>query len=253
VTEPFVIVQISDPHIGGDWAPGDSVGRLSATVDSIRSLQPALGAVLVTGDLADHATDEEYGQVRKLLAPLEAPLYVLPGNHDDRDALHRHFGVPGANGEPVQYVADLGPLRLIALDSTRPGEDPGQLDAERLAWLDDELKNAPTTPTLIALHHSPVITGVAEIDEFALQSEDRRALGTVIERHPQVLRIVGGHVHRSSVAELGGRPVVVAPSTYVQGRFAFGADGMELTDESPGFVVHALLDGDLISTVHSVS
>ncbi len=54
------------------------------------------------------------------MAPLDAPLYVLAGNHDDRRALHRHFGVPGADGEPVQYAVDLGALRLVVLDSTRP-------------------------------------------------------------------------------------------------------------------------------------
>jgi 3',5'-cyclic AMP phosphodiesterase CpdA len=252
MSSPLVVVQLSDPHIGGDWAPGDSIARLSATVDSVRALQRRLDAVLVTGDLADHATDDEYAQVRELLAPLDAPLFVLPGNHDNRDALHRHFGVPGANGEPVQYAADLGPLRLLALDSTRPGEDPGALDAQRLAWLDAALDEAPTTPTLIALHHSPISTGVPAIDDAGLADEDRRALGAVIERHPQVLRTVGGHIHRPIVGTLGGRPVLAAPSTYVQGRFTFGSNEFDLTDEPPGFVVHALRDGELISVVHTV-
>jgi 3',5'-cyclic AMP phosphodiesterase CpdA len=84
------------------------------------------------------------------------PLYVLAGNHDDRGALHRHFGVPGADGEPVQYSADLGPLRLVVLDTTRPGEDAGELDAERLGWLDRELAAAPDLPTLLAMHHPPL-------------------------------------------------------------------------------------------------
>jgi 3',5'-cyclic AMP phosphodiesterase CpdA len=99
-------------------------------------MQPKPDAVLVSGDLTDHATDGEYEQVRELLVPLDARLYVLPGNHDDRRALHRHFGVLGADGEPVQYSVDLGPLRLVVLDTTRPGEDPGALDAERLGCRD---------------------------------------------------------------------------------------------------------------------
>jgi 3',5'-cyclic AMP phosphodiesterase CpdA len=252
VSDPFLIVQLSDPHIGGDWAPGDSVARLSAAVAAVRALESRLDAVLVTGDLADHATDDEYAQVRDLLAPLQAPLYVLPGNHDDRDALNRHFGVPGADGESVQYAADLGPLRLIALDSTRPGEDPGALDAERLAWLDAALDEAPTIPTLLALHHTPLATGIPVIDDVGLASADRRALGAVIERHPQILRTLGGHIHRTIVGALGGRPVLAAPSTYVQGRFAYGSNEIELTDEPPGFALHAFRDGELISMVHKV-
>src|SRR5919202_5303618 len=104
---PFLLVQLSDPHVGADWAEGDSAAMLAAAVASVRDLVPNPDAVLVSGDLADHATDAEYEQVRDLLAPLQAPLYVLPGNHDDRRALRRHFGVAGSEGSPVQYAVDL--------------------------------------------------------------------------------------------------------------------------------------------------
>src|ERR687888_1749071 len=140
---PFLLAQLSDPHIGAEWADGDPVARFAAAVESVRTAAPQPDAVLVSGDLADNATDAEYEQVRELLAPLRAPLYVLPGNHDDRRALHRHFGVPGADGEPVQYSVALGPLRLVVLDTTRPGEIAGALDADRLDWLDAELAAAP--------------------------------------------------------------------------------------------------------------
>ena len=80
--------------------------------------------MLISGDLADHGADVEYERARELLEPLDAPLYVLPGNHDDRLALRRHFEVPAGSAEPVQYVAELGPLRLVALDSTRPARTP---------------------------------------------------------------------------------------------------------------------------------
>src|SRR5919204_788816 len=137
--KPFLLVQLSDPHIGAEWGGGDSVAMLAAAVASVRTLVPNPDAVLISGDLADHAVDLEYEQVRELVAPLQAPLYVLPGNHDDRLALRRHFDVPGADGQPVQYAADLGPLRLVALDSQRTGEESGELDADRLAWLEETL------------------------------------------------------------------------------------------------------------------
>src|SRR3954454_24521303 len=136
MSQPFVLAQLSDPHIGAECADGAPVAGLAAAVESVRSMRRQPDAVLVSGDLADNATDAEYEQVRDLLAPLQAPLYVLPGNHDDRHALHRHFGGPGADGDPVQYSSDLGPLRLVVLDPTRPGEDPGALDAARLSWLE---------------------------------------------------------------------------------------------------------------------
>ena len=122
MTKPFLLIQLSDPHIGATWGEGDPVAGLKAAVESVRRLPDVPDAVLMSGDLTENATDGEYQLVRELLAQLGAPVYVLPGNHDDRDTLRRNFDLSGAMGEPVQYAVDLGPLRLVVVDSTRPGE-----------------------------------------------------------------------------------------------------------------------------------
>ena len=249
MSRPFLLVQLSDPHIGATWGGGDPVAGLAATVEAVAALRAQPDAVLISGDLADTPTEGEYEQVRELLAPLRAPLYVLPGNHDDRALLRRHFGLPGAGADPVQYAADLGALRLVVIDTTRPGEDPGGLDAERLAWLDGELAAAPGSPTLLAMHHPPLRTGLAAFDDYALASDDRQALAEVLRRHPQVKRIAAGHVHCPMTAELAGRPVVTAPSTYVQMRMDFGAEEPELSAGPGGILMHAVVDGDLLSPV----
>ena len=201
--------------MGANWDGWDPVPALAAAVESVCALRPAPDAVLVSGDLAEHAADAEYEAVRELLAPIDAPIYVLAGNHDDRAALRRHFDLPGVDGEPVQYAAELGPLRLVALDTTRPGEDPGALDAERLSWLDSEL-------------------------------------AAVVERHPQVRRIVAGHMHRAITAELAGRAVLAVPSTYMQARLDFVTQRLVTVPEPAGFAVHALLDGEVVSHVQQV-
>lgn len=252
MARPFLLVQLSDFHIGADWADDDPVAKLAAAIESVSALRPQPDAVLVSGDLADHAADAEYEQVRELLAALPGSLYVLPGNHDDRRALHRHFGVPGGDLEPVQYSADLGPLRLIVVDTTRPGEDPGALDADRLGWLDEELAMAPKSPTLLAMHHPPLLTGVPVWDELGLPDADRQALGHVVARHAQVRRIVAGHVHRTIIGELAGRAVLTVPSTYVQCRLDFRSQELELADEPAGFAVHTVLDGEFVSHVQPV-
>ena len=203
--------------------------------------------MLLSGDLAEHAADSEYDQLRELLAPLDVPVHVVAGNHDDRAALRRHFDLPGVGGEPVQYAVDLGPLRLVVLDTTRPGEDPGALDEERLAWLDAELAAAPEAATLLAMHHPPLVTGLPALDAIGLPAEDRRALGAVVERHAQVRRLVAGHMHRAITAELAGRLVLVVPSTYMQGRLDFVSHQLRTVPEPAGFAVHALMDGELIS------
>ena len=247
MARPFLLAQLSDPHIGADWDGADPVPGLTAAVRAVRALEP--DAVLVTGDLTEHAADEEYATVRELLAPLGDAVHVLPGNHDRREPLRRAFGLAGDG--PVNYVAELGALRLVVVDSTVPGEDAGDLPAESLAWLDEALDG--DVPTVVALHHPPLMTGVPAMDELALSATARKALAAVLERHPQVLRVTGGHVHRTIAARLGGRAVLAVPSTYRQLRLDFAMHTLDLSAEPPGFAVHALLDGELSSHVQQVS
>jgi 3',5'-cyclic AMP phosphodiesterase CpdA len=253
MSRPFLLVQLSDPHIGATWGEGDPVAGLTAAVEAVRRLPDDPDVVLMSGDLADTASDGEYAIVREQLARLGAPVFVLPGNHDDRDALRRNFDLPGETGTPVQYAVDVGPLRLVALDTTRPGEDWGELDEERLTWLDAALAEAPDRMTLVALHHPPISTGIAVWDQFGLRAADRSALGRVLERHPQVRRIAAGHVHRTITGELAGRAVLTVPSTYVQGRLDFNSPEIVCVPEPPGFAVHAVLDGELASHVQPVT
>jgi len=99
----------------------------------------------------------------------------------------------------------------------------------------------------------PISSGVAAWDQIGLPAADRRALGDVLQQHPQVRRVVAGHVHRTLTAELAGRAVVAVPSTYVQTRLSFNADEIEIAVEPRGFAVHALLDGQLASHVQPVT
>ncbi|HEX8208389.1 MAG TPA: metallophosphoesterase [Solirubrobacteraceae bacterium] len=240
----FLLAHLSDPHIGATWAGDrDPVARLEAAVAAVLALRP--GAVVVSGDLSENGTDEEYERVRSLLAPLDDAVHVLPGNHDDRARLRHWFGLPGAGDEPIRYAADLGPLRLLALDTTIPGADAGALEGDQLAWLDAELAVAPDRPTVLAMHHTPLLTGLQDFDAFGLAAADREALAGVVRRHPQVRRLVGGHVHIPLTTELGGRTVMTGPSTYVQ--MGPGPGGIVHTDEPPGFAWHALVGGELVS------
>jgi 3',5'-cyclic-AMP phosphodiesterase len=247
-----ILLQLSDPHLGACWNGDDPEARLAAAVACARALLPRIDAVLVTGDLTDTGLDPEYARVRELLAPLAAPVHVLPGNHDVRAVLRRAFDLPGAGDEPVQHAADVGGLRLVAVDTTLPGRDDGAFPADRAAWLDAELAAHPGVPTIVAMHHPPLATGVPALDAMGLPAADRGTLAGLLGRHPQVARVVAGHLHRTLAGELGGRPVLAVPSTYVQLRLDLQGAGLALTDEPGGFAVHTLVDGKLVSHVQPV-
>jgi 3',5'-cyclic-AMP phosphodiesterase len=248
-----VLVQLSDPHVGAQWLGADSLAILAHVVESVGTLLPGPDAILVTGDLAEHATDAEYEDVRRFVSSLGAPVFVAAGNHDDRGALRRLFDVPGTDAKPVQYAAELEPLRLVVLDTTRPGEDDGELDVDRLTWLDATLA-ASDKPTVVAMHHPPLPTGLPAFDRISLTSADSRALREVIARHPHVRRIVAGHAHHACLSELGTCGVVVAPSAYLQARLDLRSHEVSFDDgHPPGYVVHTLVGDQLVSHVRFAS
>jgi len=249
--KPTLLVQISDLHIGGNENGIDPIPRLEAVIEAIRALPNWPQGALVSGDLTDDGAADGYGLARELLTRLDVPLHVLPGNHDDRERIRQAFGLPGMGDEPINYSVDVGDLRLVAFDSVVPGQDPGDFPPDRLRWLDEELRASPARPTLLAMHHTPLTTGIPEWDEINLLAPQREALAEVVARHPQVKAIVGGHLHRVAAAALAGRPVLSVPSTYWQVRPNFERDEVTPLD-SPGFAIHVLRDGELSSQVESV-
>jgi 3',5'-cyclic AMP phosphodiesterase CpdA len=242
---PFLLLQISDPHIGANWNDSDPDESLLRAVEAILSLPDRPDALLVSGDLTDNGAPAEYQRVRELLAPLELQPHVLPGNHDLRAPLREAFGLPGDGEEPVSYAVDLGPLRLVCLDSIIPGAEAGSLDGGRVEWLDATLAEDGGKPTVVALHHPPMRTELPTFERIGLAEDSRAALAEVLARHPQVVRIVAGHVHRPIVAELAGRAVVTAPSIYMQVALDFASPDLSMRAEPPGFAIHALRDGIL--------
>jgi Icc protein len=251
VSKPTLLAQLSDLHIGGNENGVDPVPRLEAVVEAVRSLPNRVDAVLVSGDLTDDGAEQGYALARELLRRLDAPLHVLPGNHDDRGCLRAAFALPGQGDEPVNYSVEVGELRLVVFDSIVPGQDPGRYDPEQLRWLDSELRAQPEQPTLLAMHHPPLATGIPEWDAINLEPGQREVLARVVARHPQLRVIVGGHLHRIAASVLGGCPVVSVPSTYLQVRPNFHRDEVEWVDP-PGFAVHALRDGELASQIQAV-
>ena len=252
---PFLIAQLSDPHVSDD--DDTRAVALAAAVQAVAALDPAPGAVLVSGDLAEHGSAGEYERVRQTLAALPMPVHVLAGNHDDREAMRKSFPLPpaaaDAESEDYRYVTRCGPLRLIGCDTTRPGRDDGELGADRLSWLEARLTEDRDTPTIVAMHHLPLLTGVPAMDALGLPKADRVALSELVAAHPQVRRILTGHVHRAVLGALGRCAVFACPSTYLQ----LVLDLQEptrvaLVPEAPGFGLHVAVAGELVSHVQPV-
>jgi 3',5'-cyclic-AMP phosphodiesterase len=244
----FVLVQLSDLHLRADPDGEPAAEALAAAVEHVLALPRRPDAVLLSGDLADDGSSAAYERVRELVAPLPTPVVAMVGNHDDRARLCAAFDLPCA-GEPlVQFTRRLGPLRLVCGDTIEPGTDAGRYGPERLAWLRKELEADRSAPTIVALHHPPVDIGLPGLDELGLPPADRDALAALLAEHPQVQRVATGHVHRCVAAEIGGRSLLTCPSTYLQALLDLRHGiPLDLHGETPGYVLHAWVDGRLAS------
>jgi 3',5'-cyclic-AMP phosphodiesterase len=245
-----ILAQISDPHLR--VGPGDlgSAEALAAAVRAVAGLQPAPDALLLSGDLTDQGSGGEYRRVAELVDPLPLPVHVLAGNHDDPEGLRAHLGAPGRTGEPIQYVARVGELRLVACDTTVPGRVEGAFGPDRLAWLEAQL--ADDTATIVAMHHPPILVGMPAMDALGLPEADRAALAELLARAPQVKRVVSGHVHRATTGESGGRPVFVCPSSHLQLALDLVSDQISLVREPPCFAVHVATGCEVVSHLQPV-
>jgi len=197
----MLLAQLSDLHIEAREEPDafiDTAACLRTAVTHLNGLDPHPDAVLITGDLVDTGSPADYALLRELLAPLPMPVYLQPGNHDDRAGLCRAFAdhpyLPPP-GEYIQYTVEDLPVRLVVLDTLIPGKVGGELCAARLDWLAARLAEQPERPTIVALHHPPFDTGIQAMDRIGLDA-GRAEFAALIARHAQVERVLCGHLHR---------------------------------------------------------
>jgi len=240
----MLLAQITDLHVmpRGQLAYGrvDTAAMLRDAVAHLNRLDPQPDAVVITGDLADRGEPSAYQHLREILADLRARWFVIPGNHDRMAEFRSAFAdqryLP-ADGDLIQYVIDEYPLRLVALHSVIPGQVAGAVTDAQLGWLDRTLAEKPQTPTLVMMHHPPFATGLAHYD--AVGMTEVSGLERVIARHPQVERILAGHVHRPMQIRFGGTIASACPSTAHQVFCDLRPDGADsFTLEPPGFQLH---------------
>ncbi|MCQ9616163.1 phosphodiesterase [Paenalcaligenes niemegkensis] len=213
-----LFAQITDLHIRepGRLAYGriNTAPYLENAVAAINALPQQVEAVVITGDLTDFGRDAEYAHLHELLAPLKAPIYMIPGNHDERNRLRAcfpsHTYLDG-DSRFAQFVVPVGPLRLIALDTGEIGLSSGRLCKERLAWLEKALADNAEHPVVIAMHHPPFDTLIGHMDKIGLL-EGAPELEALVRQHPNVERIICGHLHRAIDTRFGGTIASTCPA-----------------------------------------
>lgn len=193
------IVQLSDLHLtlpDAELFGSSPLARLELAIGSILADHADADFCLLTGDLADAGGDIAYGSLAAALRRLPMPAHLLPGNHDSRAALRRHFPQLPANEDGFMQATLATPAgRFLLLDTVEAGAPWGNYCARRREWLALQLAAANDEPVFIAMHHPPLALGIPSMDQFALRDAD--AFWSIIAPHRSRIRhLLFGHLHR---------------------------------------------------------
>ncbi|MEM6498282.1 MAG: phosphodiesterase [Pseudomonadota bacterium] len=240
----MLIAQLSDPHVCEEAilykGLVDSNAMLAAAVRHLTTLLPEPDVVILTGDVTENGTPEEYANGRRLLAQIKQPLIVIPGNHDDREEFRAGFAdmdyLPKAG--PMNFaVSDFGAVRIIALDVTVPGAHHGEINDAAIAWLASCLAQEPDRPTILMLHQPPFLSGIPYLDQYRCFGAEQ--LEGLLQNHSNVELIVCGHVHRFMMRHFAGTLICTAPSTTTSIALRLAADAKPASYvEPPALLLH---------------
>jgi len=243
-----LIAHLSDPHLSTGVLSGEPAAGLYRALGRVLALDPQPECTVITGDLADHGRPEEYEMLAEVIDRFPLPLLLVMGNHDDPEAFLDAFAGSPYLGDAAQtyYSVDYAAATIVVLDSRKEGTDAGNLGADQLGWLDDVLSRRPDVPAFVCLHHPPIPVGLPNLDQIRLL--DGEALAAVIARHPNVERVLAGHLHRNVSAPFAGTQLSVAPSTYRQAALTVLPDRpFSFVGDPAGFLLHLPTDGGWIT------
>jgi 3',5'-cyclic AMP phosphodiesterase CpdA len=142
----FRIAHLSDLHCGEQYFEPSLLDR---AIGEINELEPDI--VICSGDLTTLGFKHEYQQAREYVDKIECEsLVVIPGNHDSRNVGYVHF--EELFGER-NSVLRKGGVTVVAVDSTEPDLDHGQIGRGRYPWIEREFAAEPADLRMFVLHH----------------------------------------------------------------------------------------------------
>ena len=249
------IVQLSDLHLtlpGAELFGSAPLARLELAIDRILENHADADFCLLTGDLADAGGDAAYASLAEALRRLPMPAHLLPGNHDSRAALRRHFPQLANNDGGFMQAALATPGGyFLLLDTVEPGAPWGSYCIQRREWLAQQLAAAGDLPLYVAMHHPPLALGIPSMDQFALR--DAEAFWSVIAPHRTRIRhLFFGHLHRPIGGSWRGIPFSCCSSPNHQVALdltTLRGDDVPGCREPAGFAV-ILIDTDSVVVHH---
>lgn len=232
----LTLVQLTDTHLVPEGRlmhdVVDTAANLVAALEMIEASGLPVAALLLTGDLADDGDPAAYRRLRDIVQPaarrLGTRVVYAMGNHDERAAFRSEVLGESPSSGDYDTVTDVGGLRVVSVDSSKPGEHDGHFTPRQLDWLAGVLDTPAPRGTVLVCHHPPLPSPVPTVHLLRLRGAERLA---EVLAGSDVRLVVTGHAHHTGCGALAGIPVWVGPALAYgvaavppEGRLRAGAD-----------------------------
>jgi 3',5'-cyclic AMP phosphodiesterase CpdA len=181
----FKLAHFSDIHCGDPHFVPDLMERAIA---DINALEPDI--VVCSGDLTTYGFKEEYAQAKRYLDRIECGSFVVvPGNHDSRNVGYVHF--EELFGER-NSVLRKGEVTVVAVDSTEPDLDHGQIGRGRYEWIERAFAPEANLRVFVLHHHLLPVPGTGRERNVVYDAGDaieclqRSGVNLVLSGHKHV-------------------------------------------------------------------
>lgn len=198
-----LLIQISDPHFGTEQP-----AVAEALVQLVHQQRPDLA--VLSGDLTQRATREQFRAARAFVDRLQAPaVLAIPGNHDiPLFNLWARAFTPYANhcrafGAELEPEFESATLLAVAVNTTRRyRHKDGEISAAQIARVATRFARAAPGQVRIAVVHHPV------------RVTQPRDVTNLLHGHAEAVRawalaggdlVMGGHIHLPYVRALSGK------------------------------------------------
>jgi 3',5'-cyclic-AMP phosphodiesterase len=180
----FRIVQLSDLHCGQQFFLPDHLERAIAETNELGP-----DVVVISGDLTSHGFKDEYALAREYLNTIECKaMVVIPGNHDSRNVGYVHFEELFGERNSVLRV---GQTQIVAVDSSEPDLDNGQIGRGRYKWIEEQFAQEAALRVFVLHHHLLPVPGTGRERNIVNDAGD--TLETL--QRANVDLVLSGHKH----------------------------------------------------------
>ena len=189
-------MQISDSHIGFHAAPNmDTPGTLRDAIALVRQQRGDAALMIHTGDVSHLSADAQFDTAWQLIGEAGLQTHYVPGEHDvlvdDGSGFFARF-TPGA--PHGWYSFDEHGVHFIALNNVQnlKAGGLGNLGADQLAWLRDDLSGRSASQPIVVFAHVPLWVVAPQ---WGWGTDDGAQAIEILKRFGSVT-VLNGHIHQ---------------------------------------------------------